>query len=222
LTGDGPDPDVVRALLTRRFGEIDKPILDPLDELVETILSQSTTDANRDRGFASLRDRFPTWEDVRLAARDDVEDAVRVAGLAGQKAAAIQGALDRIFEERGALDLDHIADMSDREALDYLTSFRGVGVKTAACVLCFALRRPVLPVDTHVLRIARRLSWVPPGCTATRAHSLLEARVAPDDRLSIHLLMIALGRTACTARAPNCDECPLRRTCPGRQPRVDF
>jgi len=221
LTTDGPDPVVVRALLTRRFGRLHKPTLDPLDELIETILSQSTTDANRDRGFASLRARFPTWEDVRSASRGDVEDAVRTAGLAGQKAAAIQGALDRLFEERGTLDLDHVADMSDGEALDYLTSFRGVGVKTAACVLCFALRRSVLPVDTHVHRIARRLGWIPPKCTASRAHSLLEARVAADDRFAIHLLMIALGRAVCTAGLPDCGACPLERICPGRAPALD-
>ncbi|MFV1987914.1 MAG: endonuclease III [Gemmatimonadota bacterium] len=214
----GPDADLVRALLTRRFGPIDKPVLDPLDELVLTILSQSTTDANRDRGFASLRDRFPTWGDVRLGARADVEDAVRVAGLAGQKAAAIQDALDRLHQERGTLDLDHVETMSDEEAMDYLTSFGGVGVKTAACVLCFAFRRPVLPVDTHVLRIARRLAWIPPKCTATRAHSLVSDRVAAEDRFAIHVLLIALGRAVCTARTPNCDSCPLEELCPGRSP----
>jgi len=216
LTVTGPDADLVRALLTRRFGSIEKPSLDPLDELVLTILSQSTTDVNRDRGFASLRDRFSTWNDVRLGARADVEDAVRVAGLAGQKAAAIHGALDRLHEERGTLDLDHVASMSDDEAMGYLTSFSGVGVKTAACVLCFAFRRPVLPVDTHVLRIARRLAWVPPNCTATRAHSLLSARVAAEDRFAIHVLLIALGRAVCTARTPVCTVCPLNDVCPGR------
>jgi endonuclease-3 len=210
----GPDAGRVRALLQARFGEIDKPVLDPLDELVLTILSQSTTDANRDRGYTALRERYPTWAAVRAAPRSDVEDSVRVAGLAGQKAAAIQGALDRLQADRGVLDLDHLAPMTDEDALDYLTSFDGVGVKTAACVLCFSLRRPVLPIDTHVLRITRRLAWVPPKCNATRAHHLVEARVEPADRFAMHMLLITHGRAICTARSPSCDVCPLDQLCP--------
>lgn len=214
MTTDGPDAARVRTLLAARFGEVGKPILDPLEELVLTILSQSTTDANRDRGFAGLKQRFPSWEDVRAASRSDVEDSIRVAGLAGQKAGAIQGALDRLHAERGSLDLDHLDAMSDDEAIAYLTSFGGVGVKTAACVLCFSLRRPVLPIDTHVLRIARRFGWIAPGCTATRAHRLVEARVDPEDRFAVHMLLITLGRTSCNARAPDCTNCPLERICP--------
>lgn len=104
--------------------------------------------------------------------------------------------------------------MSDEEALDYLTSFDGVGVKTAACVLCFSLRRPVLPVDTHVHRVARRLGWIPPRAGAARAHRLLEGRTPPEDRFALHLLLIRLGREICRARGPLCGECPLGDGCP--------
>lgn len=210
----GPDPAEVRATLTRRFGDIEKPLLDPLEELILTILSQSTTDANRDRAFATLRERFPSWEDVRSAPRADLEEAVRVAGLAGQKAGAIQDALDRLVRERGGPTLEHLREMTDDEAIDYLTTFNGVGIKTAACVLCFSLRRPVLPVDTHVLRIARRLGWVPPDCTSSRAHGLLAQIVAPGDRFALHMQLITLGRTSCLARAPECASCPLEGSCP--------
>jgi endonuclease-3 len=214
VTVAGPDPAAVRITLERHFGEIDKPILDPLDELVLTILSQSTTDANRDRAYEALRRRFTTWQAVRDAARADVEDAVRIAGLGGQKARSIQRALDRLAEERSTPTLDHLREMSDDEAIGYLTSFDGVGVKTAACVLCFSLRRPVLPVDTHVLRIARRLGWIPSNCTAPRAHGLLAERVSPEDRFVLHMQLITLGRTSCVARAPVCADCPLKEDCP--------
>ena len=214
MTRAGPDARRVRDVLESRFGEIDKPRLAPLDELVLTILSQSTTDANRDRAYESLRARYPDWEEVRTAPLSEIEETIRVAGLAGQKAAAIHGALERLHEERGTVDLDHLDEMDDEDAIAYLTSFAGVGVKTAACVLCFSLRRPVLPVDTHVLRIARRLAWIPPRCTATRAHTFVQARVEPDDRFALHMLMITHGRAICTARAPDCDACPLRSDCP--------
>ncbi|MDX1394097.1 MAG: endonuclease III [Gemmatimonadota bacterium] len=214
MTAAGPDAGRVREILESRYGDVGKPRLAPLDELVLTILSQSTTDANRDRAFDRLRARYADWDDVRTAARSEIEETVRVAGLAGQKAGAIQGALERLHDERGTADLDHLHEMDDEEAVAYLTSFTGVGVKTAACVLCFSLRRPVLPVDTHVLRIARRLAWIPPRCTATRAHTLVQARVEPNDRFALHMLMIAHGRATCTARSPDCDGCPLRTDCP--------
>lgn len=214
MTRGSPDPEVVRALLEERYGRIDKPRLDPLDELILTILSQSTTDANRDRAYESLKERFSDWAELLHADEGEIEGLVRVAGLGGQKSAAIREAIGRLIEERGRADLSHLADLGDEEAIEYLTSFRGVGVKTAACVLCFSLRRPVLPVDTHVFRIGKRLGWLPAGCTAVRAHGLFQERVAPEDRFDLHMLLITLGRDACTARAPKCVTCPLEGECP--------
>ena len=127
---------------------------------------------------------------------------------------SIQRALERLAAETGALTLDHLRELTDDEAVAYLTGFDGVGVKTAACVLCFSLRRPILPVDTHVLRIARRLGWIPPRCTASRAHGLLADLVSPGDRFTLHMQLITLGRTSCVARAPACLECPLEAVCP--------
>ena len=219
-----PEAQTVLRQLAARFGQPNKPQLDPLDEFVLTVLSQSTTDVNRDRAWETLLEHFPNpnkqvgvqvaWEKVRQLGREKLEDLIRVAGLAGQKSSTIHAALDRLAAEVGELTLDHLNSMDDKEAIDYLTSFKGVGVKTAACVLCFSLHRPVLPVDTHVFRIARRLGWIPLKTTADKAHALLADRVDPADRFLMHMLLITHGRNVCLARSPKCDECPLAETCP--------
>lgn len=226
-----PGTDLVLRRLSERFPVPDKPRLAPLDELVLTILSQSTTDENRDRAWRTLAARYPagevgeeadgasaagpiSWESVLRATPAELEDAVRVAGLANQKAPAIHAALERLRAEVGRIALDHLEEMSDEEAIAYLTTFRGVGVKTAACVLCFSLRRPVLPVDTHVLRIARRLAWVPPRASADLTYTALARTVAPSERFRMHMLLITFGRSICLARAPRCGECPLEGECP--------
>jgi endonuclease-3 len=209
----------VRALhrrLERVYGTATKKRLDPLDELMVTILSQSTSDTNRDRGYESLRARFPTWEAVRSAPRREVEAAIRPAGLWKQKARVLQETLDAIHEDRGRLDLSHLEMLSDQEVIEYLTSFRGVGVKTAACVLCFSMGRHYMPVDTHVLRVARRLGLIPPRAGADQAHELLnrDASVPPELRFPFHIQLIRHGRAVCRARAPACQECVLDDLCP--------
>jgi endonuclease-3 len=187
---------------------------DPLDELVLTILSQNTTDVNCFRGWEGLRARFGGWDELLSAPAAELENAIRPAGLARQKAAAIRDALSRLRDERGVLSLDHLDGMADSEALAYLTGFRGVGVKTAACVLCFALGRDVIPVDTHVHRIARRLGLVPGTASAMRAHEILNEDVPPGLRYELHLLLIRHGREVCRARGPSCGACAIAGLCP--------
>lgn len=220
---DGPDDRAGAAAsriaeiadrLEAAHGTPSKTRREPLDELVLTILSQNTSDTNRDRAWDRLRERFPDWDAVRRAGRDAVEDAIRPGGLAGQKAAAIQGMLDRLHEERGEVTLEHLRAMEADEAMGYLTGFRRVGTKTAACVLAFSLRRPVMPVDTHVDRVSRRLGLVPPGGGAEAAHRVLNRSVPADRRLPLHLLMIRHGRATCGARSPACDACCLADLCP--------
>jgi len=191
-----------------------KPVQDPLDELLLTILSQSTNDRNRDRAWSALQDRYPDRETILADPPGVLEDTIRVAGLAGHKSAAIRAALERLIDTTGEARLDHLEAMTDGEALTYLASFSGVGVKTAACVLCFALQREIIPVDTHVLRIARRLALVPENATAKRTHDEMNEVVPPGDRYDLHLMLIAHGRETCTARAPACDRCVLIDLCP--------
>ena len=202
-------------LLERRFGPLDAPQrLDPLEELVLTVLSQNTNDTNRDRAYAALTARFPMWDEVAGADVADVADAIRVGGLANTKAPRIQAILRAIEEEHGSLDLGFLDRMSDDDARAYLLALPGVGPKTAACVLAFSLLRPVIPVDTHVGRAAERLGWVPPGANDVVAHRVLEEVVPADIRVSMHVGLIRLGRAVCKAGRPRCEECPLQDLCP--------
>ena len=209
----------VRALnrrLERSYGAAKKQKLDPLDELMLTILSQSTSDTNRDRAYESLRTRYPSWEEVRNAPRSEIEDAIRSAGLWKQKAQVLQEALDALYDRNGELDLTYLDGFSDDEVIEYLTSFRGVGIKTAACVLCFSMGRAYMPVDTHVHRIARRLGLIPDRATADQAHKLLnrDDSVPPELRFTFHIQLIRHGRAVCRAGRPACDECALTDLCP--------
>lgn len=190
-----------------------RPYLPPLDELIDCILSQSTNDRNRDRAFAALKERFPTWEDVMNAPTRDVIDAIRPAGLANQKGPRIQEVLRRIQAERGALDIEFLGDLPVEEAKAWLTSLDGVGPKTAAIVLCFAFNRPAFPVDTHIHRLGQRIGFLPTGITADKAHDVMEAIVPPDDYYAFHLNLIRHGREVCHARKPACTRCPLQPHC---------
>jgi len=186
---------------------------DPLSELVVTILSQNTSDTNTARAYAELRHRFPTWEAVRDAPAEAVADAIRVGGLANVKAPRIKRILDELYQERGELSLDFLADLDTDEARHYLESMDGVGPKTAACVLLFSLHKPAMPVDTHVHRVALRIGLVPPGTSAEKAHTLLEELLPPEAYYPFHLNMIRHGRTICHAARPDCDACPLGAFC---------
>lgn len=187
--------------------------LPPLDELICTILSQNTNDVNRDRAFAALRRRFPSWEAVRDADAKAVIEVIRPAGLANQKGPRIQRLLRAITAERGALDLTFLADLPTEEARAWLMKFDGVGPKTAAIVLLFSLGKPAFPVDTHIYRVTGRLGLRPARQTVEATHRQLEELFPPAAYGAVHLNLIRLGREICTARRPDCPRCPLRDLC---------
>lgn len=187
---------------------------DPVSELVTTLLSHSTTDANQFLAFDRLRARYPTWDEVRAAPVADVEDTVRVAGLANQKAPRIQAVLDIIAADPRPGDLEWLGEIPLQEAMDFLTSLPGVGPKTAGCVMCFCFGAPVVPADTHVHRIALRTHIVAPRTNAVRTQERLSAWVPPDMAYATHMRMIRHGRTVCLARGPRCGDCPLLALCP--------
>jgi len=205
----------IRDRLRAEYGRpIPRPHGKPVDELILTVLSQNTNDRNRDVAYARLRERFESWDEVRDAPDEEVEEAIRPGGLAPTKAVRIQ----RILQALGDDGLDWLADAPVQEGRTYLESLPGVGRKTAACVLLFSFGLPEIPVDTHVFRVGSRLGLFRSGASFEEAHDEILRLADPDDAYEIHVLLIRHGRRTCTARAPRCEECPLRRMCPyGRE-----
>jgi len=201
----------VAARLRDRFGPIQRrPGGDLLSILIGTILSQNTSDLNRDRAYSELRRRFPSWEEVLAAPVEDLEAAIRGAGLHRQRARRIKEVLTRLMEERGELSLEFLRDLPDGEAERWLLSLPGVGKKTAYIVLLFGLGRPFFPVDTHIARVTRRLGLVEPK---QEPHAALAPLVPEGKELELHLHLIRLGREICRARRPRCRDCPLSDLC---------
>jgi len=187
--------------------------LDPLDVLIETILSQSTTNANSDRAFENLKKRFPTWDHARRARVSSIEAAIRSGGLAKQKSIRIRALLNEIYDRRGSLDLSFLKTAPIEEAKEFLGSFKGVGPKTVACALLFAYQRPVFPIDTHIFRIARRLGLIPMKRSDEDAHRLMEQLIPKRRYYEAHINLIRLGRRICKPREPLCEQCCLIDYC---------
>ncbi len=199
--------------LTAVYGTPRWTKIDGVSELVSTILSQNTSDGNRDLAYVRLRARLPTWEQVRDAATQDVIDAIKPAGLANQKGPRIQAALRRITHERGELDIDFLARLPVEDARNWLTSMNGVGPKTAAIVLLFCYDMPAFPVDTHVHRVTGRLGLRPDKMNADDTHTLMEELCPPGTAGPFHLNLIRHGREVCHARGPECERCALNDLC---------
>ncbi len=194
-----------------------EPRLSPVDELVFTVLSQNTADVNTERTFAALKARFPRWALARDADVAEVEAAIALGGLAHTKAPRIKQILTALTVGDAEPDLGVLDGLADEEAVRFLTGLPGVGPKTAACVLLFSLGRPVMPVDTHVHRVARRLELIPATMSAEQAHGVLTemaGRRCPAQIYAAHVGLVRHGRRVCRARRPRCSECPLAGICP--------
>jgi endonuclease-3 len=201
-------------VLIRYYGrEVSARKLPPLDELVMTILSQHTNDVNMFRSYESLKERYSTWEEVIGAPQEEVAMFIRSSGMYNLKAQRIQAALKGIKERVGKLDLSHLETMDLQEAKKWLTSLHGVGPKTAAIVLLFSFGRPVLPVDTHVWRVTKRLGLIGQKVSRERAHVLLEELMPESCIPSLNKNLVRHGREVCKAQNPQCDECFLSHLC---------
>jgi endonuclease-3 len=201
--------------LSALYGEpVWRPHGDAMTELVLTILSQNTSDTNSGRAFIRLRLRFATWEELLAADASQIEAEIAVGGLARVKAPRIKAILEEVWQRCPSFDLSFLREMPLDEAKEWLRSLPGVGPKTAACVLMFALGRPALPVDTHVHRVAQRLGLVPVKAGAAQSHDPLEAMLTPEDVYPFHISLIKHGRRLCRAQRPLCPQCPLLDGCP--------
>ena len=202
----------VRDRLREMYGQPrNEPHRDPVHELVLTILSQNTSDSNRDVAYAGLRAKFDSWPEVRDAPIHELEEAIRPGGLAPTKAPRIQAVLRELGEP---VDLDWLAEAPRDEAISYLTALPGVGRKTAACVLIFSFDRPEIPVDTHVHRVGGRLGLFRANASWGEAHDEMLRVTPPEDAYELHVNLIRHGRTLCRPARPKCDECALARMCP--------
>ena len=201
----------IRDRLRELYGRpVNHPHGHPIAELIKTVLSQHTNDRNRDRAFAALRERFPTWEEVRDAPVDELEAAIRPGGLGKQRAPRIQQILVRLGDPP---DLDWTETAPREESMEFLLGLPGVGRKTSACVLIFTWGIPEIPVDVHIHRVGGRLGLFPPDASFDRAHDEMLAVVDPEDAYEFHVNLIRHGREVCRP-TPRCSVCRLRRMCP--------
>jgi len=187
---------------------------DSVSELILTILSQHTSDTNSRRAFSKLVSDFKEWDKVTNADPNEIAQSIWTAGLARVKAPRIKAILQMILKHRGTLNLSFLEELPINEAKLWLEQLPGVGPKTASCVLLFSLGLPVLPVDTHIHRVAKRLGLIDAKTSAEKAHQVLEPLIPQQQIYSFHINMIEHGRRVCQAQNPKCEICVFTTACP--------
>lgn len=208
----------VASALAEAYGIPHRPFAaDPLEVLIRTVLSQNTSDKNRDLAYEGLRRRFPNWEALRQARVSEIAVAIRQGGLARQKAARIKAIIDWVDEQFGVMTLTPLCQMGVEEGRALLLGLKGVGLKTANCVLAFGCGKEAFPVDTHILRIAKRLGLIPQKASAEEAHRILGGIVPEGMAIPLHLNLIRYGREVCKARRPLCQRCFFPELCTLKQ-----
>lgn len=209
------DINEINHLLVRQYGVRQwHQHHDPLSELIAVILSQNTSDTNSMRAYNALIHTYSSWQEVMTAKVDDIERTIHSGGLARIKAARIKEILHTIKRQQGTLNLDSLNDLSVDEATAWLSKLPGVGPKTVACVLLFALNKPVFPVDTHVLRVSKRLGLISGKVTANKAHEIMRSMIPAENTYQLHMNMVEHGRKTCRAQSPKCSDCILKEMCP--------
>ena len=215
MTKSRLSPERIVDGLSANYGRfVQEPRYNALDELIFTVLTQHTSDLNAERAFDQLRIAIPSWEAVMVADKDDVAKAIFHGGMSNQKSKRIKDILAAILERHGALEIDFLRDYELDDARKWLMALPGVGPKTAAVVMSFALGMPAFPVDTHIHRVSKRLGLIDEKTTADAAHEIMEGKVRPELRFQLHMQLITHGRQICKARRPLCGECRLSVDCP--------
>jgi endonuclease III len=247
-------PGLVEFVLDRLAETQGRPVwqarLDPVSELVLTILSANSADTNAEAAFAALRDRYPSaprppgasteprhldgwggrglpdlpppdWAAVEAAPLAELTEVIRPGGLAAQKAPRIHAALSALAGRAGGYSLEFLRAMPPLEARDWLAAIPGIGKKTASVVLLFSFGMPLMPVDRHVHRVSQRIGLIPPGADADAAHDIFLAMLAPEQAYEAHVSLIGHGRRTCHAQRPDCGHCPIAPRCRHLDPRAE-
>ena len=201
--------------VTENYGVAAWSKKDPLSMLVDIILSHRTRDEQTAAAYDNLKQKFGTWENLRDAPTQEVQDAIANVNWPEVKAPRLQAIMRRIDEECGELNLDFLRDMPVDEGAAWLSRLEGVGPKTVACVLLFSCRKPILPVDTHVHRVSIRLGFIGKKVTADNAHPLLQALLPKDAQTiyNFHKGLLRHGQRICVYDHPRCDRCFLTDMC---------
>ena len=204
----------INQLLVAYFGIPARPknLPNPIDTLIATILSQNTNDNNSYKAYRNLKQRYKSWEEVANIQRSQIEKIIKVAGLGKQKSVAIKSFLSTLKKDKKKISFQHLKKMVDEDIMNELTAIKGVGVKTASCVLLFSLDRNVCPVDTHVHRTLNRISLVKtktPDKTFQQINKSLPEGIAHQ----FHTNLIKLGRVICKPKKPSCSICPILKQC---------
>ncbi len=219
-----PSPDVaalsakaleVTRRLTEYYGEVPFSSKDPMSQLVDIILSHRTRDEQTAAAYDNLLKRFGSWEGVRDAPTEEVQDTIANVNWPEVKAPRLQVIMRQITEERGSLNLDFLCDLPVEESAAWLNRFEGVGPKTSACVLLFSCQQPLLPVDVHVHRVSGRLGLIGKKVSADAAHTLLQALLPQDARsiYNFHKGLLRHGQRVCVFERPRCGKCVLTDLC---------
>jgi endonuclease III len=201
--------------LTEFYGELPFSNKDPMSMLVDIILSHRTRDEQTAAAWNNLLKRFGSWEAVRDAPTNEVQDTIANVNFPEVKAPRLQAIMRQITEERGNLNLDFLRDLPTEEGAAWLNRFEGVGPKTTACVLLFSCQKPILPVDTHVWRVSIRLGLIGKKVSADNAHALLQALLPQDARIiyNFHKALLRHGQRICVFERPHCNKCPITDLC---------
>jgi endonuclease III len=189
---------------------------DPYDELIYILLTVMTRSQPRiDRAYAGLSELVTPrgWTALREVPAEQLEEVLKPLGFVNRRREQLREIARRVEEDHGGT-LDPLQDMSDERAMEYLLSLPGVGVKTAKCVLMYSLDRSVLPIDIHVLRVAKRLGLVAVDASWDAVDRQLEAEVPDELKFDVHVGFVIHGREICRSRDPDCETCVLSDLCP--------
>ena len=210
-----PNYHKVKNLLYMQYGDLKwRDEMETLDELIFTVLTQNTSDINAEKAFKNLKSRYINWDEIAKSTDEKLERIIRIGGLGKQKSIRIKKILKEIYLRTGGYNLSILKDMTFNEVKEWLITLPGVGPKTAAVVMSFALKLPAFPVDTHIHRISKRLGYINKNTSAEKAHEIMENIILPEDRFDFHILLITHGRKICKANNPKCSICPLTSYCP--------